>query len=127
MRTGRFEKLRGFAFSQEEGMKDVVTGKAFGTVVKLRPELELKRIPKAALRDNLRYPKGGLDASGSFNSMMSMSRDHAGSIMDTLGSMRSQSSSSNVRLDQIRSRNASASRRFSSDEPKGSGGPSKKQ
>ena len=116
MRTGRFEKLRGFAFSQEEGMKDVVTGKAFGTAVKLRPELELKRLPKAAIRDNVRYPKGS--SLGSMTSIMSSGSQFHG-VMDAFqspGSLRSQPSTSSVRLDQIRTRNASGSRRFSTDE-----------
>ncbi|EPZ32698.1 Serine/threonine-dual specificity kinase domain-containing protein [Rozella allomycis CSF55] len=57
MRTGQFEKLRGFGFSQEEGMKDIVTGKAFGVSVSARKDLDLPRIPKAAIKEDIRYPR----------------------------------------------------------------------
>jgi hypothetical protein len=55
MRTGKFERVRGFGFSQEEGMRDVVTGKAFGTLVKSRPDLDLKKLPAVEFKGNRKH------------------------------------------------------------------------
>jgi phospholipid-translocating ATPase len=97
MRTGKFEKIRGFAFSQEEGMRNVLTGKAFGQMVlQNRPELEIKRLPQVALRDVHRYPRIHSEQTSVMGSSIQTlgatqtapiprSRSHAGDLGALLG------------------------------------------